>query len=785
MKSSLRALGALVLIFALTPAVFSQDQAQLDRADRQRLAYETFQVPALDNNLLLMRDAQRDDDGPVQFAEPYNVQLHPGNAGAWSYNEDTGMLTWLLRVQSPGAYTINVRFDRFNLPGGAQIRFYDAEEANVVGPFGPADLPQDVFEQNANFFSPLIVGDDIFVELTVPERRESALDLEIGAINHAYRPFGVVHDWSDHGYEKSGSCNVDVVCSEGDLWRDEIRSSARITISGMYLCSGALINNTAQDGTPYFLTADHCGITTSNDHTVNFYWNYENSTCRTPGSFASGQPGNGSLSQFSLGSQWRAAHSPSDMCLLEVTGSITSAFDVYLSGWDRSNTAPSSAVGIHHPSGDEKRISFEDDATTLTAYLSTGGTQNHIRVADWDLGTTEGGSSGSPLYNPSQLIVGQLHGGYAACGNNSADWYGRVYTSWTGGGTNSTRLSNWLDPSSTGATTMGGAELGFDLFMRDLPADDGMEPTVGGNMWHSPDIWVRQTQDATLSYMHQHQDPEFGQTNYVYVRIRNRGTATGTGTLHLYWSKASTGLNWPTHWNNYYIGPVLHGDQIGSQSVSGILPGDDDVYEFAWNPPDPDDFTFDKHHFCLLARFVSTADPMAVTEGTSTGTNTRNNNNIAWKNVQVYDSKLLNIGQAITTGLSIRNTLRVDATVRLAFELPEMQQEDPITDHVAITIDLGQDLANAIRRTGRVGQGMQLQEGSKVLIIDPSNAWFEAKLPAEKPMFIGVTLQGKGKLNEESTYEFNLVQYDDGQLAGGENYLIHAVEDKKDDGGQK
>jgi hypothetical protein len=75
-------------------------------------------------------------------------------------------------------------------------------------------------------------------------------------------------------------------------------------------------------------------------------------------------------------------------------------------------------------------------------------------VVDWDQGTTEGGSSGSPLFDPSHRVIGQLHGGYAACGNNSSDWYGRLSVSWNGGGTSSTRLRDHLDPGNTGAVTV-------------------------------------------------------------------------------------------------------------------------------------------------------------------------------------------------------------------------------------------------------------------------------------------------------------------------------------------
>jgi hypothetical protein len=130
-------------------------------------------------------------------------------------------------------------------------------------------------------------------------------------------------------------------------------------------------------------------------------------------------------------------------------------------------------VTIHHPQGDEKRISFEDDPTSTTSVgLDTSpGDGTHIRVADWDLGTTEGGSSGSPLLDPAHRVVGQLHGGYAACGNDLPDWYGRLSVSWTGGGTASTRLSDWLDPLATGVMALDGLD-GTSIFTDGFESGD-------------------------------------------------------------------------------------------------------------------------------------------------------------------------------------------------------------------------------------------------------------------------------------------------------------------------
>jgi PKD repeat protein len=145
---------------------------------------------------------------------------------------------------------------------------------------------------------------------------------------------------------------------------------------------------------------------------------------------------------------------------VELDDPIDPAFNVYWAGWDRSGFDATNATAIHHPNTDEKRISFEDHPTTITSYLGTSipGDGTHVRITDWDLGTTEPGSSGSPLFDQNHRIIGQLHGGYAACGNDDSDWYGRFYTSWTGGGSSATRLSDWLDTRNTGQLTLDGRD---------------------------------------------------------------------------------------------------------------------------------------------------------------------------------------------------------------------------------------------------------------------------------------------------------------------------------------
>lgn len=252
-----------------------------------------------------------------------------------------------------------------------------------------------------------------------------------------YRGFRTRHE-SEHGKprrELSGSCNIDVVCPEGNGWEAEIASVAVYSKGGSLACTGAMINDAESSGAPHFLTANHCGVSSSNAASVVAYWNYQSSSC-VPGSTS----GDGPLTQFSSGATHLVSNSQSDVTLIRLNDLPNPEYGVTYAGWDRSGNAATIAVAIHHPSCDEKRISFMYDTTAISGFFRSGDT--HVRVADWDKGTTEPGSSGSPLFDQNHRIIGQLHGGSAACGNNLEDYYGRFFKSWTAG------LAQYLDPVS-------------------------------------------------------------------------------------------------------------------------------------------------------------------------------------------------------------------------------------------------------------------------------------------------------------------------------------------------
>ena len=402
-----------------------------------------------------------------RFAEAIPVTLNTNNSGKWQQQGNHDI--WRLIIHSPGATSLNLGFKSYHMPEGGELSIHQPNKKSPYRSFTHSDN-----EAHGELWTPLLHGDKIIINVTLPIGMRNQLALQLSSINHGFRSV-ISRNFLKHGSGKiggntSGLCNIDAVCRSGDpnvnetlgpildLYQDQIRSVAAYTINGIDTCSGALINNTSNNKTPYFLTADHCGIDSNNDSSAVFYFNFQNSYCRAPSSVDSAGIGDGNLSQFSTGSIFRAANASSDFCLVELDDPIPSSYDVFYAGWNRNNVSPTMAVGIHHPAVAEKRISVDVDS------LSQNG--NYWLVNDWDFGTTEGGSSGSPLFDSNQRIVGQLYGGRAACGNDLEDEYGKISSSWSSNNSSS-RLSDWLDPANLGNTTLDGISHSPALTIKD------------------------------------------------------------------------------------------------------------------------------------------------------------------------------------------------------------------------------------------------------------------------------------------------------------------------------
>jgi|GEM_PF-2203350 len=345
-----------------------------------------------------------------------------------------------------------------------------------------------------------------------------------------------------------------------------------------------------------------------------------------------------------------------------------------------------------------------------------------------------------------------------------------------------------------------------DLYIKDNDADVGDEPNLTTGLYYqSPEIWVRQNQDVQVGGHYslendpnRHENAEYKTVgnNYVYVRVRNKGclaTVAQEVRLRVYWSKAqASNWYWPNDWTNTPPQTPKRGDEITNPSVAlwvpPLQPGESWVAEIPWHAPNPADYPNDSYHFCLLARLVSTSDPMAQTEGTDVNYNTRENNNVAWKNVTVRNDDPFNIvgpGKHPWNTVAIRGTELATADIRIGFDYP--------ADYgVYATIDLREELYAAWERGGRKGYGITRVEET-YLRIDRPGAYIEGlQLSPDQIYTLGVrpyVEYGPGYkgtiLNYGDRVNFNVTQYRrgsdaDGYVAtGGNNYEIRLVQSEQ------
>ncbi len=419
---------------------------------------------------LLLEDQTRDELGLLyRNGVARTVNVSPLNSGSWS-SLSNGDRQWTLRVKSPGAEALSFLFETFKIYGGTTLEIRN-NGGILLHPVITSAEVQDHFMYNAA----LCFGDEMVLLLTEPKNTTPS-EIFIDRIMYGYRSIAKPETSK---INESEACEVNVNCTPvGSNWQDEKRGVARILVvegGSQGWCTGSLINNLANDCKPLFLTALHCGVssTAANFNQWKFYFRYESPNCTNPnaagtlddyfinGCFKlsdSGDGGGASGSDFLLVQLGTAANQASTITTLK-----SANFNAYWNGWDANNTATTGGVGIHHPAGDIKKISTFN-GNTVTSAWNGNGLQSHWRLT-WSsnangYGVTEGGSSGSPLFNNSAgRIVGTLTGGGSYCNaTNQPDYYGKMSYHWTSNGAaNNRRLKPFLDPANTGALTQNGS----------------------------------------------------------------------------------------------------------------------------------------------------------------------------------------------------------------------------------------------------------------------------------------------------------------------------------------
>ncbi|MDR2809558.1 MAG: T9SS type A sorting domain-containing protein [Tannerellaceae bacterium] len=419
---------------------------------------------------------QNDLRGGYPFAYKFMTELNRANSGT-SFTLSDGTRVWMLGIRSKGALSINVLFTEYDLPEGAQVFLYNSSRTQILGAFN---------HQNNSTLGILPVspvrGDELIIEYQEPARAAFPGRLTVGEVNHGYRNL--------MGYEPADdrseyNCMPSPVCFDDEKEYALVsRSAVLLIIDGITSCTGVMVNNTQNDGKPYLITASHC---LNNDFRVKnpdyeavagrvvCFFNYTSPTCDTV------RRGTEEMSVASA--IYRAANEKIDMALLELGEAPPAYYQPYYAGWtieDNGTTPP--YIGIHHPAASVKRINVSEDNLSLKTFdiKEMEFYRNaHWNIGRWNVGSTAEGSSGSPLFNSSNRLMGLLSGGRSTCNYPIDDYYYAISKAWDSSANATEQLKHWLNPSGS-----------------DRPGIDGLDPYADRPCYRLSNISGMKLQDS-------------------------------------------------------------------------------------------------------------------------------------------------------------------------------------------------------------------------------------------------------------------------------------------------
>lgn len=415
----------------------------------------------------LVLPKQAEEGGALRIGAGRDVALTAkaqDMAGLWHWTtNEAGRRVAVASFESAAAQGLRLGLQVTQLPprsllrvsgsgGGPAVEIESAEVLRSIQRNLDAGTPD---EEARLYWLPLVEGAQATLEIELaPDAEPAWLEVAVPQLSHLW----VLPEQANESLKNgaSASCNVDVTCTRGH--EDESHAVARMVYvkgGSTYLCSGALMNNTRSDYTPYFLSADHCISTQAVASTLQTDWFYRSASCNS----SAVNPG---TQRLRGGATLLYANASTDTAFMRLNDQAPDG--VMFAGWDaRTPSGSGPAKGLHHPRGDLQKVSIG----TIRGFGVCEPTENgqalckgplspqegtHV-IVTWNSGVVEGGSSGSPLFateGGKSYVMAQLHAGSSSCSTpQNPDLYGRFDLAFNAA------LKTWLAPSDTPAPSPG------------------------------------------------------------------------------------------------------------------------------------------------------------------------------------------------------------------------------------------------------------------------------------------------------------------------------------------
>ncbi|GHV08274.1 hypothetical protein FACS1894160_2290 [Bacteroidia bacterium] len=422
-------------------------------------------MPAFNLDSVLLEDEQ--DAGNLRtsykFAHKFYTNIDKKRNAARTLLPD-GTKVWEIGIRSPGAYSINLLLKNLEIPEGGKLFIYNTEHSHIIGSYDfRNNSPSKIFPTQP------IAGESIIIEYSEPPNVAFEGNFTVAEVNHDYRNF--LRKEPDKDNNTPMLCMPDALCSPAA--EENVRATVLLIINGNTMCSGTLMNNTNDDGTPYLLTAVHCfndklPISETQEHyiersgTIIAFFNYNRSICNSKMK---------ATEEMSLAAAYpRVILEKKDIALLELQDEPPAYFNAYYAGWNVEPDGKNAPyTNLHHPMAAVKKYGTYSSAISLGDYPKYGtqdlfDKQSHWTIPQWTVGSTDGGSSGSPLFDANNMVVGGLSGGSSYCngvssstGKDNTDYFFALCKGWENENPEN-QLKTYLDPVGQNVTRYPGLD---------------------------------------------------------------------------------------------------------------------------------------------------------------------------------------------------------------------------------------------------------------------------------------------------------------------------------------